>query len=31
MKKIVQLDKNIDLAYSGFTDDGKILANKSRI
>lgn len=31
VKKIVQLDKNIYMAYSGLTADGRILANKARI
>ena len=31
VKKIVQLDKNIFMAYSGLTADGRILANKARI
>lgn len=31
VKKIVQLDKHIFMAYSGLTADGRILANKARI
>lgn len=31
MKKIVQLDKHIHMAFSGLTADGRILANKARI
>ena len=31
VKKIVQLDKHIFMAYSGLTADGRILANKGRI
>ena len=31
VKKIVQLDNHIHMAYSGLTADGRILANKARI
>ena len=31
IKKIVQLDNHIHMAYSGLTADGRILANKARI
>lgn len=31
IKKIVQLDSHIHMAYSGLTADGRILANKARI
>ena len=31
IKKIVQLDEHIHMAYSGLTADGRILANKARI
>lgn len=31
IKKIVQLDKHVFMAYSGLTADGRILANKARI
>ena len=31
VKKIVQLDKNVYMAFSGLTADGRILANKARI
>ena len=31
VKKIVQLDKHIHMAFSGLTADGRILANKARI
>ena len=31
VKKIVQLDSHIHMAYSGLTADGRILANKARI
>lgn len=31
VKKILQLDKNIFMAYSGLTADGRILANRARM
>ena len=31
IKKIVQIDEHIHMAYSGLTADGRILANKARI
>lgn len=31
IKKIVQLDEHIHMAYSGLTADGRILANKARM
>ena len=31
VKKIVQLDKHIYMAFSGLTADGRILANKARV
>ena len=31
IKKIVQIDEHIHMAYSGLTADGRILANKARM